>query len=60
MSKTMIDSTQLRTRFAARLSDLYGSEVPAYRTLVEVSHEVTPVCWSEGVLRRSGWEALPG
>ena len=33
-------TTELRTRFARRLSDLYGSEVPAYTTLVEVSHEV--------------------
>lgn len=31
---------QLRAAFARRLSDLYGSEVPAYNTLVDVSHEV--------------------
>ena len=35
-----IASTELRTRFAAALSDLYGREVPAYKTLVEVSREV--------------------
>jgi uncharacterized glyoxalase superfamily metalloenzyme YdcJ len=35
-----IDSTGLRTRFAAALSTLYGTEVPAYTTLVEVAHEV--------------------
>lgn len=35
-----VSSTELRTRFAARLSALYGSEVPAYNTLVEVSQEV--------------------
>ncbi|MCW2823963.1 MAG: hypothetical protein JWQ91_880, partial [Aeromicrobium sp.] len=32
--------TALRARFARALSDLYGSEVPAYTTLVEVSAEV--------------------
>ncbi|MCL8251246.1 VOC family protein [Aeromicrobium fastidiosum] len=32
--------TALRARFAAALSELYGSEVPAYTTLVEVSAEV--------------------
>jgi uncharacterized glyoxalase superfamily metalloenzyme YdcJ len=31
---------QLRAAFAQRLSDLYGREVPAYTTLVEVAHEV--------------------
>src|SRR3954452_15884430 len=31
---------QLRADFARRLSALYGREVPAYTTLVEVSHEV--------------------
>ena len=35
-----VGSTELRTRFAARLSTLYGAEVPAYTTLVEVSQEV--------------------
>jgi uncharacterized glyoxalase superfamily metalloenzyme YdcJ len=33
-------TTQLRAAFARRLSDLYGGEVPAYTTLVEVAHEV--------------------
>src|SRR6185503_11779986 len=37
---TTVSSTELRTRFAARLSTLYGAEVPAYRTLVEVSQDV--------------------
>lgn len=37
---TTVSTTQLRSRFAARLSVLYGEEVPLYRTLVEVSHEV--------------------
>jgi uncharacterized glyoxalase superfamily metalloenzyme YdcJ len=36
----MVNSTELRARFAARLSTLYGTEVPAYRTLVEVCQEV--------------------
>lgn len=31
---------ELRARFARALSDLYGTEVPAYTTLVEVSEEV--------------------
>jgi len=35
-----VSSTELRTRFAARLSRLYGAEVPAYATLVEVAQEV--------------------
>ena len=34
----MSESTaELRTRFAAGLSGMYGAEVPAYTTLVEVS-----------------------
>jgi uncharacterized glyoxalase superfamily metalloenzyme YdcJ len=32
--------SELRARFARALSDLYGSEVPAYTTLVEVSEQV--------------------
>lgn len=35
-----VTSTTLRARFAAALSALYGTEVPAYTTLVEVSEEV--------------------
>ena len=42
-------TAELRARFARRLSDLYGQEVPAYTTLVEVSHEV-----NRGVLERDG------
>jgi uncharacterized glyoxalase superfamily metalloenzyme YdcJ len=34
------ETWQLRTKFAAALSRLYGAEVPAYNTLVEVSTEV--------------------
>ncbi|MCW2729316.1 MAG: hypothetical protein JWR13_132, partial [Mycobacterium sp.] len=33
-------TTELRSRFAAALSRMCGNEVPAYRTLVEVSTEV--------------------
>lgn len=33
-------ATQLRAAFARRLSEMYGGEVPAYLTLVEVAHEV--------------------
>jgi uncharacterized glyoxalase superfamily metalloenzyme YdcJ len=35
-----VGQTELRARFAASLSTLYGTEVPAYTTLVEVSQEV--------------------
>jgi uncharacterized glyoxalase superfamily metalloenzyme YdcJ len=44
-----VGSTALRTRFAARLSALYGAEVPAYTTLVEVSQQV-----NQRVLEREG------
>ena len=47
-----VTSTQLRARFAARLSSLYGEEVPAYATLVEVAHEV-----NQRVLAREGADA---
>ncbi|GAB7004839.1 VOC family protein [Nocardioides sp. AN3] len=46
---TDVSRTQLRARFAERLSVLYGNEVPAYRTLVQVSHEV-----NHRVLQRLG------
>ncbi|GAA0712193.1 VOC family protein [Dactylosporangium roseum] len=36
----MIESWKLRARFARRLAALYGQEVPAYLTLVDVSQEV--------------------
>ncbi|MCH0569146.1 VOC family protein [Streptomyces sp. MUM 136J] len=42
-----VDSTELRAGFAARLSTLYGTEVPAYTTLVDVSHQV-----NQRVMRR--------
>jgi uncharacterized glyoxalase superfamily metalloenzyme YdcJ len=35
-----VESWELRARFARRLAELYGREVPAYLTLVEVSQEV--------------------
>ena len=44
-----VSSTELRTLFAARLSNLYGAEVPAYKTLVEVSQTV-----NERVIAREG------
>ncbi|WP_222262940.1 2-oxoadipate dioxygenase/decarboxylase [Modestobacter marinus] len=37
---TTVVAAELRARFARRLSELYGQEVPAYNTLAEVSHEV--------------------
>ncbi len=51
-ASTTVSSTELRTRFAARLSSLYGTEVPAYQTLVEVSQEV-----NQRVLAREGANA---
>lgn len=47
----MIPQWQLRA-FAQRLSDMYGEEVPAYTTLVEVSREV-----NDDVLRNLGADA---
>jgi uncharacterized glyoxalase superfamily metalloenzyme YdcJ len=46
---TLRTTTQLRAAFAARMADIYGREVPAYTTLVEVSAEV-----NAEVLRRNG------
>jgi uncharacterized glyoxalase superfamily metalloenzyme YdcJ len=37
---TALTATDLRAEFARRLSVMYGGEVPAYTTLVEVAHEV--------------------
>lgn len=37
---SLVGPTELRARFARSLSALYGSEVPAYTTLVEVSEAV--------------------
>ncbi|MFI8873069.1 2-oxoadipate dioxygenase/decarboxylase [Streptomyces sp. NPDC055243] len=48
----MISQWQLRAAFAARLSEMYGREVPAYNTLVDVSREV-----NEDTLRAQGAEA---
>ncbi|ARF54325.1 2-oxoadipate dioxygenase/decarboxylase [Streptomyces gilvosporeus] len=48
----MISQWQLRAAFAARLSDMYGREVPAYTTLVDVSRQV-----NEDVLRARGADA---
>ncbi|SEF17087.1 VOC family protein [Streptomyces sp. Ag109_O5-10] len=47
-----IGQWQLRAAFAARLSEMYGREVPAYTTLVDVSREV-----NEDVLRARGADA---
>ncbi|MEU5952316.1 DUF1338 family protein [Streptomyces sp. NPDC047525] len=48
----MISQWQLRAAFAARLSEMYGREVPAYNTLVAVSREV-----NEDTLRAQGADA---
>ncbi|WP_255793966.1 2-oxoadipate dioxygenase/decarboxylase family protein, partial [Mycobacteroides abscessus] len=36
----LVQRWELRARFAAALSQMYGTEVPAYNTLVEVSTAV--------------------
>ncbi|UZX02906.1 VOC family protein [Arthrobacter sp. CDRTa11] len=43
---------ELRAEFALRLATLYGNEVPAYNTLVDVSREV-----NEDFIRRNGNDA---
>ncbi|MFI1680833.1 2-oxoadipate dioxygenase/decarboxylase family protein [Streptomyces sp. NPDC020607] len=48
----MVEQWRLRAGFADRLSRMYGREVPAYTTLVDVSHEV-----NEDVLRKRGADA---
>ena len=40
MTEDVVRQTELRARLAQALSTLYGREVPAYTTLVEVSQEV--------------------
>ena len=47
-----VEPWKLRARFARSLSEMYGNEVPAYRTLVEVSHAV-----NADVVRTAGAEA---
>ncbi|PUB27101.1 putative glyoxalase superfamily metalloenzyme YdcJ [Promicromonospora sp. AC04] len=37
---TFLEPWQLRAAFARSLSDMYGKEVPAYTTLLDVSHDV--------------------
>lgn len=49
---TFQSSWQLRAQFARRLSQMYGEEVPAYNTLVDVSTAV-----NEDFLARHGAEA---
>ena len=49
---TIVRQWQLRAEFARRLSEMYGREVPAYTTLVDVSREV-----NAEVLDRSGAQA---
>ena len=52
MTSRTLRQWQLRAAFAARLSDMYGREVPAYTTLVDVSREV-----NDDVLRARGADA---
>ena len=42
----MLTTHDLRAAFARSLSALYGTEVPAYTTLVEVSTAVNACCTS--------------
>lgn len=49
---SFMESWQLRAEFALRLSEMYGEEVPAYNTLVDVSTEV-----NVDVLERMGEDA---
>lgn len=52
MSNDLIPLWKLRAEFAIRLAKLYGDEVPAYNTLVDVSREV-----NEDYIARNGHEA---
>ena len=49
---TKLQLWELRAEFALRLAALYGNEVPAYNTLVDVSQEV-----NEDFIRRNGQAA---
>ncbi|MFE4544270.1 2-oxoadipate dioxygenase/decarboxylase family protein [Arthrobacter sp. NPDC056727] len=49
---TKLQLWELRAEFALRLATLYGNEVPAYNTLVDVSREV-----NEDFIRRNGQAA---
>jgi uncharacterized glyoxalase superfamily metalloenzyme YdcJ len=49
---TKLQLWELRAEFALRLATLYGNEVPAYNTLVDVSREV-----NEDFIRRNGDDA---
>ncbi|WP_326837326.1 VOC family protein [Amycolatopsis rhabdoformis] len=46
---TTLSQGRLRAAFARRLSEMYAREVPAYQTLLDVSHEV-----NAGVVRERG------
>ncbi|WP_458111090.1 VOC family protein [Arthrobacter sp. R1-13] len=49
---TKLQLWELRAEFALRLATLYGNEVPAYNTLVDVSREV-----NEDFIRQNGQDA---
>lgn len=49
---TKLQLWELRAEFALRLATLYGNEVPAYNTLVDVSREV-----NEDFIRKNGADA---
>ncbi len=51
---TFEPTSNLRARFAAALSTMYGDEVPAYRTLVDVAGEVNASAAGDGPVRLSG------
>ena len=48
----MVQQWELRARFAARMAEVYGREVPAYTTLVEVSAAV-----NADIVERDGLDA---
>ncbi|MBT2517313.1 VOC family protein [Streptomyces sp. ISL-90] len=52
MTTTELTLSDLRADFALRLATLYGNEVPAYNTLVDVSKEV-----NEDFIRKNGADA---
>jgi uncharacterized glyoxalase superfamily metalloenzyme YdcJ len=47
-----VETWQLRARFAAALSDMYGTEVPAYTTLVDACTDINRDHYGEGQLDR--------
>ena len=53
-----VENRQLRAQFAAALSRMYGAEVPAYNTLIEVSADVNRDIAGEGAERLGSLERV--